>query len=66
MVQAGADTVVSVVQVPHRFTPMASQIRDGWVYDFWREPLPFDRFRRQNLPVLYARNGPTSLQPRLR
>ncbi len=62
MVQAGADTVVSVVEVPHCFSPYTvMRLHNGWLHDFWREPVPFDRFRRQNLPVLYARNGPAVL-----
>jgi CMP-N-acetylneuraminic acid synthetase len=66
MIQADADTVVSVVEVPHRFSPYSiMQLQgDGWLHDFWREALPFDRFRRQNLPVLYARNGPAILASR--
>ena len=62
MIETGADTVVSVVEVPHRFTPYSLMtLQDGWLRDFWREALPFDRFRRQNAPVLYARNGPAIL-----
>ena len=67
MAQAGADTVVSVVEVPHSFSPYGiMRVRDGWLEDFWTEPLPFDRFRRQNLPVLYARNGPAVLATQVR
>jgi CMP-N-acetylneuraminic acid synthetase len=66
MEQADADTVVSVVEVPHRFNPYTlMELREGRLQDFWREPLPFDRFRRQNLPVLYARNGPAVLASRV-
>jgi len=66
LVQADADTVVSVIEVPHRFHPYSlMQLQDGWLQDFWKESLSFDRFRRQNLPVLYARNGPAILASRV-
>ncbi len=66
MEQTAADTVVSVIAVPHRFSPYAlMQLQDGCLHDFWQEPLPFDRFLRQNLPVLYARNGPAILASRV-
>lgn len=65
MQQANADTVVSVVEVPHIFSPYAvMRLENGLLRDFWQDPLPFDRFRRQNLPVLYARNGPAVLATR--
>lgn len=61
----GADTVVSVVAVPHRYSPYAIVREDnGWLRDFWEGALPFDRFRRQDTPVLYARNGPAVLGAR--
>jgi CMP-N,N'-diacetyllegionaminic acid synthase len=64
--ETAADTVVSVIAVPHRFSPYSlMQLQDGRLCDFWREPLPFDRFRRQNLPMLYARNGPAILVSRV-
>lgn len=63
---SGADTVVSVVEVPHRYSPYSvMREEDGWLRDFWTGPLPFDRFRRQNLPKLYARNGPAVLVTRV-
>jgi CMP-N-acetylneuraminic acid synthetase len=59
MRDVAADSVVSVVPVPHRFTPYGIlQVRDGWARDFWETPVAFDRFRRQDAPVLFARNGP--------
>jgi CMP-N,N'-diacetyllegionaminic acid synthase len=65
MAQTDADTVVSVIEVPHRFSPYSvMSLRDGRLENFWKDPLPFDRFRRQNLPVLYARNGPAVLATR--
>ena len=65
MAETGADTVVSVVEVPHCFSPYGiSRLQEGWLEDFWKEPLPFDRFRRQNQPIFYARNGPAILATR--
>jgi CMP-N-acetylneuraminic acid synthetase len=62
---AGADSVVSVVPVPHRFSPYTVMELDGGrLRAFWKEPTSFDRFRRQDLPVLYARNGPALLVSR--
>lgn len=57
-----AETVVSVVKVPHRFSPYTIQkLHNGSLHDFWEEDVPFDRFRRQDIPELYARNGPAVL-----
>lgn len=59
---AVADTVVSVMTVPHRFSPYSiMRLTDGTLEEFWAEPLGVDRFRRQDLPTLYARNGPAIL-----
>ncbi|MGQ0512034.1 MAG: acylneuraminate cytidylyltransferase family protein [Betaproteobacteria bacterium] len=58
-----ADTVVSVVPVPHRFHPMSVMREEAGVL------LPFkgDRTttRRQDLPALWARNGPAILVARV-
>lgn len=60
--KSNAETVVSVLPVPHRYSPYSiMELAEGRLVDFWKQPLPFDRFRRQNLPVLYARNGPAVL-----
>lgn len=60
-----ADTVVSVVSVPHRFNPYSLMaLQDGCLCDFRQEPVAFDRYRRQDTPVLYARNGPAILASR--
>jgi CMP-N-acetylneuraminic acid synthetase len=62
---AGADTVVSVVEVPHRFSPYAlMELDDSQLREFWTGPTPFDRYRRQDMPILYARNGPAVLLTR--
>lgn len=65
MAAAGVDTVVSVVAVPHRYSPYAiMRSEDGCLRDFWESPVPFDRFRRQETPGFYARNGPAVLATR--
>jgi CMP-N,N'-diacetyllegionaminic acid synthase len=66
MIEAGADTVVSVVEVPHHFSPYKlMQLRGDRLVDFWQDPLPFDRYQRQAVPVLYGRNGPAVLATRV-
>lgn len=65
MEAARADTVVSVVAVPHRYNPFSIvKIEHGWLRDFWDQAVPFDRFRRQDTPGLFARNGPAVLATR--
>jgi CMP-N-acetylneuraminic acid synthetase len=67
MKESGADTIVSVIEVPHRFSPYSvMQFKDGWLSDFWQSTLNFDRYRRQDMPVLYARNGPALLAAKTR
>jgi CMP-N-acetylneuraminic acid synthetase len=64
--QMEADTVVSVINVPHRFNPYSiMRLVDGHLQDFWQAPLSFDRYRRQEVPDLYARNGPAVLVTRV-
>ena len=54
-----ADAVVSVVEVPHRFKPWAALVLEGnELHEYVTEELPFDKFRRQGQPHLFARNGP--------
>ena len=56
------DSVVSVREVPHGFSPYSvMRLEEGILQDFIKDPLPFDRFSRQSLPTLYARNGPAVL-----
>lgn len=60
--RSGADTVVSVVKVPHQFVPSSLMAREG------ERLVPLDAssgFRRQDKPVLYARNGPAVLALRV-
>lgn len=65
MVALEADTVVSVVKVPHHFSPYKlMQVENGCLQNFWRDPLPFDQFNRHSLPTLYGRNGPAVLASR--
>lgn len=66
MLARGAETVVSVTPVPHRFSPY-SIMREaaGRLEHFWTEPLGFDRFNRQSHPALFARNGPAILAVRV-
>ena len=56
----GCDTVVSVMPVPHAFTP-GSLMRDRGGLLEPLEPAAAQSFRRQDKPVLYARNGPAIL-----
>jgi len=60
--QHDGSTVVSVVKVPHRYSPYNVQrMENGMLEDFWNEEVSFNRYRRQDLPELYARNGPAVL-----
>jgi CMP-N-acetylneuraminic acid synthetase len=60
--QTGADSVVSVVEVPHQFNPV-SVMRDdhGRLVPFLDGPAPL---RRQDKPLVFARNGPAVLAVR--
>jgi len=60
--RSGADSVVSVVEVPHQFNP-ASVMReqDGRLTPFLEGALPT---RRQDKPRVLARNGPAVLAVR--
>ena len=63
--EEGVETVVSVVEVPHRFNPYSVMtVRDGRLEHYIADPLPFDRYRRQALPMFFARNGPAVLATR--
>jgi len=60
LLESGADTVVSVVTVPHNFNPAAVMRLDeqGFLTPFEAGPLIL---RRQDKPRVYARNGPAVL-----
>ncbi|MBI3321940.1 MAG: acylneuraminate cytidylyltransferase family protein [Candidatus Omnitrophica bacterium] len=63
--RTNAETVVSVVAVPHRYSPHSlMRLEDGLLRDFWEGTVTWDPFQRQHLPVLYARNGPAVLVTR--
>ena len=56
LISSGADSVVSVVPVPHQFTPSSLMtVRGGSLVPWQDGPLPS---RRQDKPELFARNGP--------
>jgi CMP-N,N'-diacetyllegionaminic acid synthase len=58
LLESGADSVVSVVEVPHRYRPVSLMELDGDRL----VPLVADApARRQDKPVVYARNGPAVL-----
>lgn len=57
LVQSGADSVVTVVEVPHGFAPGSLLQLDGDRV----VPLGIPATRRQDKPVVYARNGPAVL-----
>ncbi len=60
--QTGADSVVSVVEVPHQFNPVSVMRNDhGRLVPFLDGPAPL---RRQDKPPVFARNGPAVLAVR--
>jgi len=63
LLNSNADTVVSVIRIPHHFVPNSVlQIsEDGLLTQYLDEP---DVYRRQDKPVIYARNGPAILVTR--
>jgi len=59
LVESGADTVVTVVEVPHQFNPVSlMRIEKGNLVPISDGPLIL---RRQEKPRVYARNGPAVL-----
>src|SRR5690242_8069665 len=57
--RTGADSVVSVVDVPHQFNPTSvMRLEDGWLKPFLDAPTVT---RRQDKPRVLARNGPAVL-----
>jgi CMP-N,N'-diacetyllegionaminic acid synthase len=62
--QTGADSVVSVVEVPHQFNPVSvMRLDDGRLRPYEERAAVT---RRQDKPLLYARNGPAVLAVRTR
>lgn len=60
--RTGADTVVSVVAVPHQFNPVSvMRFENGRLHPFADGPVVT---RRQEKPEVYARNGPAVLAVR--
>ena len=65
LISSGADSVVSVVAVPHQFTPSSLMTIHGGSLVPWHDgPVPS---RRQDKPELFARNGPAvvAVRPRV-
>ncbi|MCA1990029.1 MAG: acylneuraminate cytidylyltransferase family protein [Desulfarculus sp.] len=62
LLEQGADSVVSVVEVPHNFSPLSVMRRqdDGRLTPY-QEPDGPVPLRRQDKPRLWARNGPAVL-----
>lgn len=59
LLSSHADSVVSVVPVPHQFSPTSLlQLIDGCLSPWTGDP---SACRRQEKPLLYARNGPAVL-----
>lgn len=54
----GADSVVSVVEVPHRYRPWSQLRLEGGSLRTVQAAQAGPVLRRQDQPVLYARNGP--------
>ena len=61
---SGADAVVSVVEVPHRFNPVSVLQMDGDRVAPWSQGPTVTR--RQDKPRVFARNGPAVLVVRTR
>ena len=64
LVDTGADSVVTVVEVPHQFNPVSVMKQvDGRMVPYWEGPMIL---RRQDKPRLFARNGPAVVVTRRR
>lgn len=60
--ESNADTVVTVVRVPHQYTPGSLMRLDNGRVTAYEAASPV--LRRQDKPVLFARNGPAVLVAR--
>lgn len=59
LIKSDADTVVSVVEVPHQYNPASIMVLENEKFSqYVSGPLIL---RRQDKPVVYARNGPAVL-----
>ena len=58
--ETGASTLVSVMRVPHRFTPSSLMREDGGTLSPM-QGLELGPLRRQEKEILFARNGPAIL-----
>lgn len=62
LASSGADSVVTVTQVPHQFTPTSlMRLEQDRLVPWADGPAPM---RRQDKPLLFARNGPAVLAVR--
>lgn len=62
LTSTGADSVVSIVEVPHQFTPGSiMKLENGRLTPYKQGP---SILRRQDKPKLYGRNGPAVLAVR--
>ena len=59
LLSTGADSVVSVIEVPHQFNPVSLMRLEEGKLVFFLEGPPI--LRRQDKPPVYARNGPAVL-----
>jgi CMP-N-acetylneuraminic acid synthetase len=59
--ETAADTVVSLVEVPHQFNPLSVMELDGDGRATWYDPAGQGVLRRQEKPRMYGRNGPAVL-----
>jgi CMP-N-acetylneuraminic acid synthetase len=66
LTSSGADSVVTVVPVPHQFTPASLMQLQGDRLVPWTGTEAAAPTRRQDKPLLFARNGPAVLAVRTR
>lgn len=61
---SGADSVVSVIEVPHQYNPLSVMTLDAGRLRPYATPETATVARRQDKPLVYARNGPAVLAVR--
>jgi CMP-N,N'-diacetyllegionaminic acid synthase len=59
MIETNSDTVVSTIKVPHNFSPASVMRMENGLLTPYAEGTPI--LRRQDKPLVYARNGPAVL-----